>query len=37
MVQGIDASGALLVDVTSDGSPRRVAVRAGSLVFQETP
>jgi len=35
VVRGIDASGALLVDVGSSDSPRITAVRAGSLVFQE--
>ncbi len=35
-VVGIDASGALLVDVaSSDGPPTRTAVRAGSLVLEE--
>ncbi len=35
-VAGIDASGALLVDVaSSDGPPTRTAVRAGSLVLEE--
>lgn len=35
VVQGIDSTGALLVDVSSRGSKQVVVVRAGSLVFQE--
>jgi BirA family transcriptional regulator, biotin operon repressor / biotin---[acetyl-CoA-carboxylase] ligase len=34
-VQGIDASGALLVAVAYEGTPRVIAVRAGSLVLTE--
>lgn len=35
VVQGIDAAGGLLVDVSSGGSARVIVVRAGSLVLEE--
>ena len=35
VVQGIDAAGSLLVDISSQGTKQVVVVRAGSLVFLE--